>query len=84
MVYKNRERVSIHSLGSSNPGIFRATVVGYQPSGYQSGDIYFVKLVDKISELKYDVISIPSACLHRGWPGTKIYKSQLLLDKFEK
>ena len=53
MVYKNRERVSIHSLGSSNPGIFRATVVGYQPSGYQSGDIYFI---NKTKNILYNTV----------------------------
>ena len=81
MIYPNRERVTIHSIGA--PGLFRAVVVGYQPSGYYNGDIYLVKLVDKFSEVKYDVIGIPAGCLRRGWPGTKTYIGQLALDKLE-
>jgi hypothetical protein len=83
MIYPNRERVTIHSLGIRNPELFRAIVVGYQPSGYISGDIYLVKLVDKLAEVKYDVIGIPAACLRRGWPGTKTYIGQLALEMFE-
>ena len=83
MIYPNHERVTVHSLGSENPGLFRAIVVGYQPSGYSSGDIYLVKLIDKCIEVKYDVIGIPAACLRRGWPGTNVYVGQLFIDKLE-
>lgn len=86
--YKNKERVTLHSLGKSTPGLYRAIVLGishYSQYPGVGGMAYIVKLIDKLSvSYEYDAISITDACMRKGWPGTRAYKNNFVLERLEK
>ena len=82
--FKNRERVTVHSLGDDK--LYRAIVVGISIENYPRSTIYIVRQVDFVRDenYDYDCFTITEACLRIGWPGTKRYLGGIMLDKLEK
>lgn len=80
--FKNRERVTVHSLGDDK--LYRGYVVGIALQ-HATVTFYLVRMVDSFRPTyEYDCVLMADGCLRIGWPGTKRYLGGMMLGKLEK